>query len=794
MKKIFILILLITGIVLHSNAQCGGTTLTVLNPSFEGTPQPHVTPPNWDVCMPGTTPDTQPGSWGVTLPASNGSTYIGLVNQPSTGWLEGAGQTLSAPMIAGTTYHFTIDLAVPANPQSGVGILQPPYCVELQLWGGTAGANSGCDQSELLWTSPPISNTTWQTYTLTFTPTQNWNHILFNIYSIPPPCTDGQYIMLDNMTPIIPQGDVAQFIWNDVCSGTAMNFVDSSYSVLGIITNWSWDFGDGNTSTSQNPSHNFLNPGLYNVTLTVYSNVPCTTSVTHGVNVWDLPTVTVSGGGSICNGSMTTVPVIFTFTGNPPWNLTYTDGATPVTVNGITTSPYTINTSTPGTYTVTSISDIHCTGTSSGSATVSVNSTLSITVSPPNPVICLGDSVILTANGADTYTWNPSNDLSATTGATVTAFPHTMSTYTVSGSSISGCTGSTTVTINISSGVMVGYSPQNPVICEGSSVQIQAFGASSYLWSPPNGLSSTTNSLVNASPLTTTTYTITGDPNGCSGSTWVTVTVETTPEVDFSSDITEGCEDLWVNFLDLTDPAPASWSWDFGDGTPPNAFTNIPDPLHLYIDPGIYDVTLTVTSLNGCSAQLSIPQMITVFKKPIALFHTEPIQGWIYDPLIHFFDESVYADQWYWDFGEPYVLGNYSCLQNPSHSYSDTGNYVVMLIITSPDGCYDTATENINIAPLICFYIPNAFTPNKDGKNDMFLGKGEGVASETFIMRIFNRWGQEVFFTPDINQGWDGRLSGSDDICPEGVYTYMITFTDIRGVYHKYAGTINMYR
>src|SRR5436305_14439820 len=71
--------------------------INFINPSFEGTPQPHVTPGPWSVCMPGQTPDTQPGSWGINMPPTNGSTYLGLVHQPSTGWQEGAAEQLGTP-------------------------------------------------------------------------------------------------------------------------------------------------------------------------------------------------------------------------------------------------------------------------------------------------------------------------------------------------------------------------------------------------------------------------------------------------------------------------------------------------------------------------------------------------------------------------------------------------------------------------------------------------------------------------------------------------------------------------
>jgi hypothetical protein len=175
--------------------------LGIMNPSFEGTPTAHVLPPYWGKCMPGVTPDTQPGFWGVNLPASDGNSYLGFVNQPSTGWQEGASQTLSSPMLVGEKYNYSIDLATMASADPSTGIELPPYCGQLQVWGGMSTVNSGCDQSQLLWTSPVITNTVWQSYIVSFTPDSAWDRILFVIYTPLPACTDGQYILLDNFAP-----------------------------------------------------------------------------------------------------------------------------------------------------------------------------------------------------------------------------------------------------------------------------------------------------------------------------------------------------------------------------------------------------------------------------------------------------------------------------------------------------------------------------------------------------------------------------------------------------------------
>ena len=764
MKK-FILsaFLILNGVFIFG--QCGtGVSLTVNNPSFEGTPQPHVTPPGWDICMPGVTPDTQPGSWGVTLPPSNGSSYIGLVNQPSTGWQEGAGQTLSAPMVAGTTYNFTIDLATMASADPATGIILPPYCDYLQLWGGMSGVNSGCDQAELLWTSPLITNSTWITYNLTFTPTQNWDHILLLIYTPAPACTDGQYLLMDNMSPIQPLADVPQYTWNDVCFGSTVQFNDNSTSFAGVINGWLWDFGDGTpTTTVQNPSHNYTAPGTYNVTLTTYSTVPCTTSVVHAVNVWALPSVTATATPSqICAGQSSTLDASGAATYSwQPGNLT---GASVSVSPAVTTTYSVIGTSAEG-----------CTGNTT--VNVDVVQNIVITASANPSTVCTGQPSVLTANGATTYTWDPGG----LAGTSVTVNPTTTTTYTCTGTTGLGCSGVGTVTVNVVSDITVTAIANPSIICAGQSSTITASGAINYIWQP----GAQAGNSITVSPLTTTIYSVTGDNNGCSGNSTATVNVYPNPDIVIDADIYKGCEDLLVHFSDLSNiPTATSWYWNFGD----NGFSYQQNPNHLYVDPGLYDVSLTLTTSYGCTSTLVWTDMITVWKLPYAYFTPTPDIVSELAPTIFFNDQSLNAVGWNWNFGDTNYINNISNLQFPIHDYTDTGYYTVTLVATSEFGCTDTIRQNIYVDPNVSFYIPNAFTPNGDAKNNVFFCKGEGINWSTFKMRLYDRWGKIICYTEDHEAGWDGKINGKS--AEEGVYPWQITFTDVKFKDHSYKGTV----
>ena len=105
-------------------------------------------------------------------------------------------------------------------------------------------------------------------------------------------------------------------------------------------------------------------------------------------------------------------------------------------------------------------------------------------------------------------------------------------------------------------------------------------------------------------------------------------------------------------------------------------------------------------------------------------------------------------------------------------------------------GCVDSITECITVNPLFGFYIPNAFTPNGDGINDVFMPKGTYV--KDYEMYIFDRWGMKLFHSTDINNGWNGTVDGGTTIAQEDVYVYMIYVTDSQGNQHKYIGKVTL--
>jgi hypothetical protein len=252
----------------------------------------------------------------------------------------------------------------------------------------------------------------------------------------------------------------------------------------------------------------------YTVTGTNANGCVNTGTVTVAVN--PTPTITASPSpASYCPGgnSILTASGGSTYTWSPATNLSATSGAI-VTANPSTTT----------TYTVTGTSGLGCTGTAI--VTVTVNPTPIITASPSPASYCPGGNSILTASGGSTYTWSPATNLSATSGAIVTANPAATTTYTVTGTNSSGCSATNTVTVTVNPTPTITASPSPASYCPGGNSILTALGGSTYTWSPATNLSATSGAIVTANPVVTTTYTVTGtNSSGCSATNTVTITV-----------------------------------------------------------------------------------------------------------------------------------------------------------------------------------------------------------------------------------------------------------------------------
>jgi gliding motility-associated-like protein len=148
---------------------------------------------------------------------------------------------------------------------------------------------------------------------------------------------------------------------------------------------------------------------------------------------------------------------------------------------------------------------------------------------------------------------------------------------------------------------------------------------------------------------------------------------------------------------------------------------------------------------------------------------------------------------WHWDFGDYLSTTDTANTQNASYTYTYVSNYPVMLIATNIYGCTDTVYRNISVTEEFTMYIPDVFTPNGDGLNDVFNVRGAGFVEEGFEMLIFDRWGQLIYKTNDVYKGWDGKVKGVE--AKNDVYVYKIRcFTTVQNIKKEFVGHVTLYR
>lgn len=277
---------------------------------------------------------------------------------------------------------------------------------------------------------------------------------------------------------------------------------------------------------------------------------------------------------------------------------------------------------------------------------------------------------------------------------------------------------------------------------------------------------------------------VTTDDN-CSDTTSVNVKILPSPVADFS--VAPTClfqPSIFVNNSSSNPGKLVAWNWRLGD----NTTSQDSSPVHTYSNTGTYTVTLEVISDFGCSASVTKINEAVVKALPEAKFGIIKTEYDEKNTTIQFVDSSIDVDQWYWELG----AGKISTQQHPLEVYDDTATIPVKLIVSNDEGCFDSITRKIFVAPDFMFYVPNAFTPNNGDELNRYFG-GEGTRYfQEYSLRIYNRWGEMVFESKNALHRWDGTYKG--EFCPAGAYTYIYSLRDVYGYYHNYKGIINLIR
>lgn len=242
------------------------------------------------------------------------------------------------------------------------------------------------------------------------------------------------------------------------------------------------------------------------------------------------------------------------------------------------------------------------------------------------------------------------------------------------------------------------------------------------------------------------------------------------PEIGFMIEDELRCAPYTAEFVDTSFAhTQIYYQWNFGDGSDLSPLQN---PTHVYPNPGSYDVTLTIWTDAGCIDTLTSfnPGLIEVFPSPVSAFTVSPEEATVFDPHFYFSDQSEDSDQHYYHFTD----GAISSERFVWHSYVESGYHYPFQVVINQYGCPDTSWQQIYVVPFTTVFVPNAFTPNGDGNNEVW--RPVVYDTESYELWVFDRYGQQILNSTDEQAFWDGTMNGKQ--APIGVYTYLIKYID----------------
>ncbi len=275
------------------------------------------------------------------------------------------------------------------------------------------------------------------------------------------------------------------------------------------------------------------------------------------------------------------------------------------------------------------------------------------------------------------------------------------------------------------------------------------------------------------------------DDNLCSDTSSINMAYYPLPEsLSINPSAYKSCAPSLISFDQLNNIVDNNYSiiWHFGDG---ESSTEV-NPQHSYKEPGLYNIELIIESPTGCELSEQFIDLILIEQSPDAAFSYTPGEINSVNNLVSFTNESSATISWQWTFGDD----GFSSLENPSHEFSDTGFFDVQLVSFHENACTDTMIQRLNVKPLDVFYFPNAFSPNYDGKNETFKGKGIVEGMNNYQINVWNRWGELVFHTDDPTEGWDGRKNNIGHRLSDGMYVYSYTYFNARNEQKKGKGKV----
>ena len=696
------------------------------------------------------------------LTVSGASTYSWSPN--TSLHLNAAGDSAKSGSNVSATYTVTGMIASCASSETVSVTIGIPSSIQL-----TASANPVCfGHSDTLkasggnsytWTPgagiSSSSGSTALTNTLSTT-------VSYTVHGSLGTCSLNPAVITITVTPI-PQLHLSHD--TGICFGTS-----ASLNVQGA-SSYSWTPSAGLSSTTSGTLT--ASPAASQTYVVTGTTGNCSASDTVKLTIMPLPSFTLNGSANIC-AAQQTATLTASNGGLGALNYTWTPSSA---ITGSNTG-YTVS--------ATPLSNTQYTVYVSDSNGCWQTDTISVGVYPvpqvqsSDTLTCVGNSVILQASGASTYSWVPAVNLNASSGSSLifTSMSSAIFTYTIQGEDMHGCRGETQMSVTVNDLPVI--SANSATICLGQTANLQASGAGSYSWTPSTYLNTGNGAGVLSNPLLAgiIDYTVTGiDSNHCSNKTDVHVTTFALPQINAGSDqiICRG------DSIGLQVSGADSYVWN-----PATSLDNS-NTDHVLAFPSA-TTNYTVSGLNaitGCVNQ----DFVTVFTNTVhASFSADPESGEA--PLqVSFTNQSMGANAYTWIFGNGNTVVNTSTISVQT-IYQNQGTYSACLIATSSIGCRDSACAIMLVSEGFAISIPTIFTPNGDGINDLFFIKSSGLSSLQVL--IYDRWGLKIWESNAISGYWDGN-HGSREVT-DGTYFYIVKTTDHSGKKKSYTGNLTVLR
>jgi gliding motility-associated-like protein len=559
------------------------------------------------------------------------------------------------------------------------------------------------------------------------------------------------------------------------CDGFTYTFGNEAPPSV-LIKTYFWDFGDGSTSTLQNPTHTYADTGTYVFKLAINRGEECSDSAISRIKVYPgfFPGFTSSG---ICVNK----PTLFSDTTKTryglidSWSWDFGDPDSQNDFSNIQNPSYT--------YPKTGSKNVRFIVSNSKGCRDTVYKTVDIIDKPvltlpfSDTLICRGDTLQLHAVGLGSFSWSPVANVINPSSADPFVHPTSTTRYTVQLDD-NGCLNNDTVQVRVVNFVTL-KARTDTVICLSDSVQLSATGDGlRYVWSPAATIQNPNSPITYASPGGNTTYQVTATIGRCKATDDVIITTVPYPGANAGAD-TAVCFKTSAQLHASIKGNSFTWS--------PTSSLDNPNSLNPVASPAnTTSYILTVLDNIGCPKPGRDTVMVTVYPK-VNAFAGNDTSVVVNQPLLF---NATGGESYSWS---PRTSLSTDDIHNPIGIYNgsfDSITYRVM--VTDENNCTDSAFVTVKIFktnPQI--FVPTAFTPNNDGKNDVFRPIAVGILNIEYF-RVFNRWGELVFSTTTNGKGWDGKIAGKEQAT--GTFVWVVKGVDYTGKSVFAKGTVTLIR